>query len=119
MPGDEWSFTPDGIVVMELNNQPNINLQDGKILPDNSAGAAQFDKIFFDYTAAATNDPNKFTPGIIFAPSGKPVPVGSRYIKIGEGSYSGNTLVITNRDPKAYETIALEQFTGRITYGSQ
>lgn len=137
--GENWDYAPNGVVILEVNDQPDVHLDASSLLdPQNTvkkngtANSAFFTKIFFTLSDA-TDDANTgsntaYVPGIAFNPSGKMAfatgtnssdSFGDKYVKIGEGTYSGNALVITNKGSTSYETNKVDQFTGRVTYGSQ
>ena len=54
--------------------------------------------------------------GVIFKPTG--AALAARFIEIGEAVYSPGTvsLIVTNKNPDAYVSLEVDEFTGRTTY---
>jgi hypothetical protein len=108
--GENWSFTPTGTAILELDDDPNVDTP-----PSNGT----FTKVLLCNVTDLYNDSDKtkiYTaqqiPAIVFNSNG--ATSGNRYVNIGEGVYAGTQLVLTN---DVYVKIEINQFTGRVSYG--
>ena len=109
--GENWSFLPTGTVIFDIETS--------QVTSEANAFGAAAGIGFVDCEDVGAGDKETLT-GIIFRPNGKPVVKNSKniYIGIGEGVSSGGDLTNTNPDG-APSNIEIDQYTGRITYGTE
>lgn len=111
LPSEKWEFTPNGTAVNDINSSAHAAGSDstwGTAILDNVDGVKLTE-------IGVANIDN--VRAIVFKPTGKMAVTGNRYIAVSESSYNGTALIPTNK--KNWLEITIDQFTGRVTYGSQ
>lgn len=116
VPNETWQYLPTGSLILELDDSnsdaPIPNPSNGTTTTINNV---DFDDVRPHGTTASSYQDVDTIPAILFKPTGRAG--GQRYVEIGEGQYQGGSLTITNRDPAAYITVTVDQYTGRVSYG--
>lgn len=119
LPSENWEFLPNGTAINHINNNPHAVGSDSNstALSDGWTTAllevvngVDFSEIT-GYTTVST------VRAIVFRPTGKMAVNANRYVAVSESTYSGTDLIATNK--KNWIDITIDQFTGRVSYGSQ
>lgn len=96
--GEMWEYLPTGTCLLDI---------DGVVL----VGKVDYSDI--GGNPITTEASGFYTAGIVFTSSGKATRGAS--LKIGEGAVQGEELIVTNPDAKAYKSISVGEFTGRVS----
>jgi hypothetical protein len=120
LPSEKWEFLPNGTSINHI-----ISGSAHAVGTDsNSWAAASTCEEVSGVSLKELNPPSSTTydsvnnvRAIVFRPTGKMVVTGNRYVAVSESTYNGTTLTATN--PKNWIDITVDQFTGRVTYGSE
>jgi type II secretory pathway pseudopilin PulG len=120
IPSENWGFLPTGAAICHINDNPH---------PVGSGSDwALFPLVYPFASEGVANVKLPELPGyalvpgnvraVVFRPNGKLAgPGGSRYVAVSESTYSGITLLPTNRNN--WIDITIDKFTGRVTYGAE
>jgi Tfp pilus assembly protein PilE len=122
--GESWEFTPVGVAIFEVDGDNGVNTVSGKLVPVNVnptlVSPAPLPALppnkGIDCTDIGGGASVTGCAAIVFKPSGKST--GARFIEIGEGVYSSGSLslVVTNPSANSFNTIHINQHTGRVSY---
>lgn len=126
--GEGWEFISTGVAIFETDTDNGTQFTSGK--PTNDNTCTLIDKVNFDDIQSGSTSIDDVA-GIVFKPTGKSIHVGNSgsagtagakedgyYIEIGEGTYSGSELIVTNQNASSVVSIKVADFTGRVTYGT-
>lgn len=122
--GENWQFTPTGVAIFEVDGDNGVNTTSDKLTPLNTNPTTVSPVPLpglppnkgIDCSDIGGDSAVTGCAAIIFRPSGKST--SARFIEIGEGVYSSGdaSLIVTNPYGQAYQTININQHTGRIAY---
>lgn len=121
--GEKWNYLPKGVAFLEADNDDTVNLDSGKLSPENAGTISLVDKVDYsdidgiDIADASSDD--KRTAAVIFKSTGKSTASNAIYLEIGMGKVSGGALVLTKTEDNSYQSIKVDQFSGRISYGTE
>jgi len=122
VPNEKWNSLPTGTILLEVDGDANVNTSSGQLDPANNP-LTLIDVDFSDFTGSSGDNAIDGVAAVVFRNNGQSTDADynllPRYVHIGEGSYSGGNLVITNRDENAYVSIKIDQFSGRVSYGKE
>lgn len=115
---ENWGFLPTGAAINHINDNPHPAGSDSDwaafplVYPFAYEGVSGVK--LPEISGYATVSGN--VRAIVFRPNGKIAGAGgSRYVAVSESTYSGTSLITTNR--KNWIDITIDQFTGRVNYG--
>jgi type II secretory pathway pseudopilin PulG len=119
IPSENWGFLPTGAAINHISSSVHSGNANGTgtfltpaVFPFEQVKEVKLSEINSAY-ASVDN-----VRAIVFRPNGKLAGAGdSRYVAVTESTYSGSTLATTNQ--KNWIDITIDQFTGRVTYGSE
>ena len=130
LPSEKWDFLPNGTVINHIKKDTRHDLgslSDSWVpSPFPSPDTTLFEVVNSVYlkeldpntaTSSTTYNTVSNVRAIVFKPTGKMAVTGNRYIAVSESTYNGAALIATN--PKNWLDITIDQFTGRVTYGSE
>ena len=119
-----WEFLPEGVAVLETDEDDGVNTSSGKLHPANGTISR------VSPSPLPVTSPNNGVncsdigggvsltdfPAIIFKPTGALSGGNDKYIELGEAVYSpGLTdLIMTNKESLSYSSIAINRYTGRV-----
>lgn len=128
IPGEKWRFLPKGIAVVGMGDNalarmgcitatdptPEYGAPYSVRYFQNPILSVNFTDIGGDRVGDDYENQKDFTPGVIFSPAGKN---GGRNcdIVMGEATYTGNDLLLTNLDKESWGTITVND-RGKVTY---
>lgn len=118
LPSEKWEFTPNGTAINHINSQRHEPGTDSNVITGTWAtfSGEEVSAVNLTEIGSTYNSVNNIR-AIVFKPTGKMAVTGNRYIAVSESTYSGTGLISTN--PKNWLDITIDQFTGRVTYGSE
>jgi Tfp pilus assembly protein PilE len=118
IPSEKWEFTPNGTAINHINYQRHDPGTDSNITTGTWSTFAHEEVNGVNLSEISSTYANlDNVRGIVFKPTGKMAVTGNRYIAVSESTYNGTSLISTN--PKNWIDITIDQFTGRVTYGSE
>jgi hypothetical protein len=118
IPSEKWEFLPNGTAINHItNNNPHTpgSNSNSTVVADGWTTALLEVVDTVNLTELGLANVGNVR-AIVFKPTGKMAVTGNRYIAVSESTYSGTALIPTN--PKNWIDITIDQFTGRVTYGS-
>lgn len=118
LPSEKWEFTPNGTAINHITSQRHEPGTDSNVITGTWAtfSGEEVSAVNLTEIGPTYNSVNNIR-AIVFKPTGKMTVPGNRYIAVSESTYSGTGLISTN--PKNWIDIIIDQFTGRVTYGSE
>jgi type II secretory pathway pseudopilin PulG len=125
LPGENWQFLSTGVAIFETDTDQGVTFNSAK--PTNNDTCTRINKIKLGDINSALDDTNSTddtndVAGIVFHPTGKSKHAGADggyFIEIGEGTFSGSDLVVTNQNTGAVVSIKVADYTGRVSYGTE
>lgn len=126
LPGEKWEFLSKGVAIFESDSDKGVQFgTDGQ--PTNNSTCIRVDNVKLgdinsnlDNTNPADNTDD--VAAIVFKPTGKSKYAGGDggyFVEIGEGVFSGDSLIVKNHDPGSIVTVKIADYTGRVSYGDE
>ena len=127
IPGEKWRFLPKGIAIVGMgggkaprNGCITCTFFDSRgVLHEEQYVSTPILKV--NYTDIGgkrvgddCDDKDDFTPGVIFSPAGKNG-AASCDIVLGEATFTGDNLLLTNPDPDSWGTVMIND-RGKVTF---
>ncbi|MCX6983261.1 MAG: hypothetical protein NT118_00730 [Lentisphaerae bacterium] len=119
LPSENWGFLPTGAAINHINVNPHLAGSNSNIYSDGwlESSHEEIDGVKLHEISSAYNNTDNVR-AIVFRPNGKLAGAsGSRYVAVSESTYSGTILVSTNQ--KNWIDIFINEYTGRVTYGTE
>ncbi len=115
VPNEKWNTLPTGVAFLDITS----GAADTPDPAHSFLGAmpAITNADFSDMSG--TSPDNKTLNAVVFKPNGRLKSGNKTYLHLGEGKYSGGSLIVTNPDPNAYVTVNIDQYSGRVSYGKE
>lgn len=116
IPNENWQRLPTGVAFLDISTHA---------APKPVGDADHFNGAMPMITNADFSDMSGTSPdirsmhAIVFKPNARIKSGAKTYIHLGEGKYSGGSLIITNPNPDAYVTMNIDQYSGRVSYGKE
>ena len=120
LPSEKWEFMPTGTAINHINDAPHALGSDSDSTTGTWTTTAVTDKVdgvILSEIGTPKYDTVDNVRAIVFKPAGKMAVNGNRCVAVSESTYSGTTLTSTNN--KNWIDITVDQFTGRVAYGSE
>jgi Tfp pilus assembly protein PilE len=115
LPSEKWEFLPNGTAINDIFSSAHANVSTWNNTLLEVVDGVNLKEL--DPLSSTTYDTVSNVRAIVFKPTGKMAVTLDRYIAVSESTYNGTTLTATN--PKNWIDITVDQFTGRVTYGSE
>ncbi|HCE44839.1 MAG TPA: hypothetical protein DET40_14965 [Lentisphaeria bacterium] len=120
IPSENWSFLQTGNAINDISSTAHA------VGSDSDWATALLD-VVNDVSLKEFNNPPTATTynavdnvrAIVFKPTGKMVVSGNRHVAVSESTYNGTGATLTNTNKKNWIDVIIDQFTGRVTYGSE
>lgn len=117
LPSEKWEFLPNGTAIADIRSGTHASISSDSNNWGTAFAGEEVDGVNLSEISSPTYDTVNDIRAIVFKPTGKMAVTLDRYVAVSESTYNGTALTPTNK--KNWIDITIDQFTGRVTYGSE